>query len=136
MTRSASPELPRPPKALTTSPALVVINGDDVYEDLFTAGLKLQDILIEQGFAARAVMGTARLADCATADLIVLYTALGHFPPSAQAALADAVHAGAGLHRGARLERLPQPRRPARRALPAGVRPHRQPLRLARPPAA
>lgn len=82
---------------MTRSAALVVINGDDVYEDLFTAGLKLQDILVQEGFAARVVMGTARLADCAAADLIVLYTALGHFPPSTQSALADAVAAGAGL---------------------------------------
>jgi type 1 glutamine amidotransferase len=82
---------------VTRSAALVVINGDDVYEDLFTAGLKLQDLLAREGLAARVVMGTARLADCATADLIVLYTALGHFPPSTQSALADAVAAGAGL---------------------------------------
>jgi type 1 glutamine amidotransferase len=82
---------------VTRSAALVVINGDDVYEDLFTAGLKLQDLLVQEGFAARVVLGTARLTDCATADLIVLYTALGQFPPSTQSALADAVAAGAGL---------------------------------------
>jgi hypothetical protein len=43
----------------------------------------------------RTVLGTARLAEAA--DLIVLYTAMGHFPPARQAALADAVSAGAGL---------------------------------------
>ena len=77
--------------------ALVVINGDDVYEDLFSAGLKLAEILSAAGFAARTSMGTARLADLAATDLLVLYTALGEFPPARQAALAAAVRAGAGL---------------------------------------
>jgi type 1 glutamine amidotransferase len=77
--------------------ALVVINGDDVYEDLFSAGLKLAEILVAAGFAARASMGTARLADRAATGLFVLYTALGDFPQSRQAALAGAVRSGAGL---------------------------------------
>lgn len=75
--------------------ALVVIDGDDVYEDLFTAGLKLAEMLVAAGFAARTAMGTARLAD--PADLFVLYTALGNFPPDRQAALAAAVRSGSGL---------------------------------------
>jgi type 1 glutamine amidotransferase len=89
----------------------VVLNGDDVYEDLFSAGLKLQELLAGLGFATRTVMGTARLAAPAEqgapaeqaalaeegADLIVLYTAMGYFPPARQAALAEAVRAGAGL---------------------------------------
>jgi len=85
---------------MTRSPtprALVVINGDDVYEDLFSAGLKLAEILTAAGFAARTAMGTARLADPAAADLFVLYTAMGDFPPSRQAALEAAVRSGAGL---------------------------------------
>ena len=84
--------------ALPPAPrALVVINGDDVYEDLFSAGLKLAEILVAAGFAARTVMGTARLADRAAANLFVLYTALGDFPPARQSALAAAVRSGAGL---------------------------------------
>jgi hypothetical protein len=77
--------------------ALVVINGDDVYEDLFSAGLKLAEILSVAGFAARTTMGTARLADRAAAGLLVLYTALGDFPAAQQSALAAAVKSGAGL---------------------------------------
>lgn len=93
MTRS---EACRPPSAL------LVINGDDVYEDLFTAALKLADMLVAAGFATRTAMGTAGLDQhClgagGTPDLLVLYTALGCFPPSRQAALASAVRSGAGL---------------------------------------
>jgi uncharacterized protein len=76
--------------------ALIVIDGDDVYEDLFTASLKLAEILTEAGFAAHTAMGTARLAD-GGADLFVLYTALGAFPPARQAVLAAAVRSGSGL---------------------------------------
>jgi len=75
--------------------AVVVLNGDDVYEDLFSAGLKLQEILTGLGFVARMAMGLAPATKAA--DLIVLYTAMGHFPPERQQALADAVSAGAGL---------------------------------------
>jgi type 1 glutamine amidotransferase len=81
----------------TQARALVLINGDDVYEDLFIASIKLQEILVEAGFAARLVAGTDRLVMAAEADLVVLYTALGLFPPSRQEALADAVAAGTGL---------------------------------------
>jgi uncharacterized protein len=80
--------------------ALVVISGDDVYEDLFAATLKLPDLLAALGFAARAAMGTARLApppDEPGPDLFVTYTAMGEFPPARQAALTAAVRAGAGL---------------------------------------
>ena len=77
--------------------ALVVIDGDDVYEDLFTASLKLTEIFAAAGFAARTEMGTARLADRVVADLYVLYTALGHFPPDRQEALVSAVRSGSGL---------------------------------------
>lgn len=77
--------------------ALVVIDGDDVYEDLFTASLKLSEILVAAGFATRTAMGTARLADRLIADLFVLYTALGNFPPDRQAALDEAVRSGSGL---------------------------------------
>lgn len=88
-----------PPTALTRrqARALVVIAGDDVYEDLFTASLKLQQLLVHAGFAARTAAGTARLAAAAEADLVVLYSALGLFPGACQQALAGAVAAGTGL---------------------------------------
>ena len=39
-----------PPPALSRPPtAVVVLNGDDVYEDLFSAGLKLQELLAGRG---------------------------------------------------------------------------------------
>lgn len=89
-----------PPPALSRPPtAVVVLNGDDVYEDLFSAGFKLTELLAGLGFATRTAMGTARLASLAdeAVGLIVLYTAMGDFPPARQAALAEAVSAGAGL---------------------------------------
>jgi type 1 glutamine amidotransferase len=76
---------------------MVVITGDDVYEDLFTAGGKLQEMLTREGFTARLRMGTAVLRNAADADLIVLYTAMGAFPEPAQSALTGAVEAGTGL---------------------------------------
>jgi type 1 glutamine amidotransferase len=108
---------PRPAASPRPRPtALVVITGDDVYEDLFTASLKLQDLLAGLGFTTRAVMGTGRLAALANGsatssdskmrraaaglagtDLIVLYTATGQFAPGTQAALAGLVSAGTGL---------------------------------------
>jgi hypothetical protein len=81
----------------TQARALVLVNGDDVYEDLFSAGIKLQEILVETGFAARLAAGTDRLTMAPEADLVVLCTALGLFPQSRQQALADAVAAGTGL---------------------------------------
>jgi uncharacterized protein len=83
--------------ARTRAHALVLINGDDVYEDLLIASIKLQEILTGTGFAARVAVGTGSLARAADADLVVLYTAMGLFPQSRQKALADAVAAGTGL---------------------------------------
>jgi uncharacterized protein len=77
-----------------TKTAAVVINGDDVYEDLFTAGLKLQEILTAEGFVTQTIMGSHQNDQ---QDLLVLYTALGYFPPQRQAALADTVKNGTGL---------------------------------------
>jgi uncharacterized protein len=77
--------------------AVVIISGDDVYEDLFAAGLKVQEILVRAGFAATIGVGTARLATTGDWDLVVLYTALGLFPESCQRALATAVAGGTGL---------------------------------------
>lgn len=77
--------------------AQVVIAGDDVYEDLFTASVKLQDLLTAAGFVARVRMGTALFAHPVDADLIVLYRASGAFTAAEQRGLMDAVASGAGL---------------------------------------
>lgn len=77
--------------------AQVVIAGDDVYEDLFTASVELQDLLSAAGFVTRVRMGTALFAHPVDADLIVLYRASGAFTAAEQRGLMDAVAAGAGL---------------------------------------
>lgn len=77
--------------------AQVVIAGDDVYEDLFTASVELQDLLASAGFVTRVRMGTGLFAHPLTDDLIVLYRAAGTFTTAEQRGLADAVAAGAGL---------------------------------------
>ena len=82
----------------STRTATVVVNGDDVFEDLYTAAGELQGLLAAEGFAARIALGTARFEDAApAADLIVLYTAAGRFTEQARRGLARAVHDGAGL---------------------------------------
>ena len=81
----------------TSGRALVVLGGDDTYEDLFTAGRVLPDLLAEVGLVARAALGTGALAGAADADLVVLYTAAGRFDPDRQRRLADAVRDGTGL---------------------------------------
>lgn len=87
-----------PPPART---ATVVVAGDDVFEDLFTAAVTLQSLLTAEGFAARTALGTAVFDDpagpLAHDDLIVLYTAAGRFTAGQRRALARAVHDGAGL---------------------------------------
>jgi hypothetical protein len=65
--------------------ALVVIAGDDVYEDLFTASCELQDLLVARGLVARVRIGIAALEEASCDDLIVLR------------ALRAAVESGAGL---------------------------------------
>jgi type 1 glutamine amidotransferase len=77
--------------------AQVVIAGDDVYEDLFTASVELQDLLSAAGFVTRIRMGTALFAHPLDDDLIVLYRAAGSFSAAEQRGLADAVAAGTGL---------------------------------------
>jgi type 1 glutamine amidotransferase len=77
--------------------AQVVIAGDDVYEDLFTASVELQDLLASAGYVTRVRMGTGLFAHPLTDDLIVLYRAAGTFTAAEQRGLADAVAAGAGL---------------------------------------
>lgn len=87
-----------PPPART---ATVVVSGDDVFEDLFTAAVALQSLLTAEGFAARTALGTAVFEDAgaqiAHDDLIVLYTAAGRFTAEQRRKLAQAVHDGAGL---------------------------------------
>lgn len=77
--------------------AQVVIAGDDVYEDLFTASVELQDLLAGAGFVTRVRVGTAVFAHPIDVDLIVLYRASGAFTAAEQRGLMDAVAAGAGL---------------------------------------
>lgn len=91
------PATPTAPASRAVPTAVVVIAGDDVYEDLFTAGLKLTGLLAAGGFATSTVMGTARLTTTPIPDLIILYTAMGDFPPRTQTALAEVIRAGAGL---------------------------------------
>jgi type 1 glutamine amidotransferase len=85
----------RPPRAL------VVIAGDDVYEDLFGAADKLKEILTGSGFSVRVAMGMNRFSfdfgGTSETDVVVLYTAVGEFPEDAQRGLADAVAGGVGL---------------------------------------
>jgi type 1 glutamine amidotransferase len=79
--------------------AIVVVSGDDVYEDLFTASQALQNILTAGGYVTSVGMGLNRIVDDSpiAADLVVLYTAMGRFAPTQQEALAEAVSAGLGL---------------------------------------
>ncbi|MFF5292014.1 ThuA domain-containing protein [Paractinoplanes globisporus] len=79
--------------------ALVVVNGDDVYEDIFTAAMELPGLLGEAGFAATVGMGTGHLTAVPRqhADLVVLYTAAGWFGTAAQRELERRVEAGTGL---------------------------------------
>jgi type 1 glutamine amidotransferase len=77
--------------------AQVVIAGNDVYEDLLTASVELQDLLASAGFVTRVRMGTALFAQPLDEDVIVFYRAAGSFTEAEQRGLADAVAAGTGL---------------------------------------
>ena len=86
----------------TASPrALVVLNGDDVFEAIFPAGEVLQSIGIEAGFLTRQRFGMGFLLAqpevAAEASLFVLYTARGEFTPPQQDALSTLVADGRGL---------------------------------------
>ncbi|MEW2522013.1 ThuA domain-containing protein [Actinacidiphila alni] len=91
------PEHPAGRTDATRPTALVVLGGDDVYEDLFTAASELRALLTDEGFVTRTALGTGRLETGHGAALIVLYTAAGRFTADQRAALADAVRRGAGL---------------------------------------
>lgn len=77
--------------------ALVVIAGDDVYEDLFTASCELQDLLASLGFVARVRIGTAALQEVRRGELVVLYTAGAPVVGAQLDALRSAVESGGGL---------------------------------------
>jgi type 1 glutamine amidotransferase len=77
--------------------ASVVIAGDDVYEDLFTASVELQDLLSSAGFVTSVRLGTARFAHPIDDDLVVLYRAAGTFTAAERRGLAEAVAARTGL---------------------------------------
>jgi uncharacterized protein len=75
--------------------ALLLITGDDVYEDIFTAVRELAGLLGEAGFVPTVGVGVQRLAT--RTDLVVLYTAAGLLGPAAQRELERHVEAGTGL---------------------------------------
>jgi type 1 glutamine amidotransferase len=81
--------------------ALIVINGDDVYEDLFGASLELQGIMTDAGFVTDLRMGmgafTGSVETLEELDMVVLYTAMGEFNIEQQRGLAAAVDGGMGL---------------------------------------
>ncbi|WP_290473020.1 ThuA domain-containing protein [Leifsonia sp. 71-9] len=84
--------------------ATVVLTGDDVYEDLFGAGVELQELLAEEGLATRVRIGCGSLASGAPGApgapgdaVIALYRAAGDLGPRERAGLQDAVAAGTGL---------------------------------------
>lgn len=79
--------------------AAVVVNGDDVYEDIFGAASSLSEIASSAGFATTVHIGMQRFGerDESDVDVYVLYTATGLFTPQEQAGLARRVEHGAGL---------------------------------------
>lgn len=84
---------------IPTRRALVVIAGDDVYEDLFGVASALQTLLTDAGFAARVGMGLGRFASPASTevdDLVVICSAVGEFTHEAQRGLAASINAGLG----------------------------------------
>lgn len=84
-----------------TPQAVILVGGDDVYEDLFGASFALADIAAEAGFIASRRMGLGSVAWFADRgsmpDVLALYTAMGEASQRQQQALADAVAAGMGL---------------------------------------
>lgn len=78
--------------------ATVMLVGDDVYEDLFGAGVELQALLAEEGLATRVRIGAGALRDTQTADgVIALYRAAGELDRAERRGLQRAVADGAGL---------------------------------------
>lgn len=79
--------------------ATVVLTGDDVYEDLFGAGVELQGLLADRGLATRVRLGSGSLAGAGPDGdtVIALYRAAGDLGPRERAGLQEAVASGAGL---------------------------------------
>ena len=81
--------------------AMVLVGGDDVYEDLFGASAELAAIAGEAGFVAHRRMGLGSFAWASqygqTPDVLALFTAMGEATARQQQALADAVAQGMGL---------------------------------------
>jgi uncharacterized protein len=78
--------------------ALVVLDGDDVWEDMTAAADALCAILAADGWAARAVAGTGRfVAGPVPAELVVLYRADAGMTPAAADGLEAGVRGGLGL---------------------------------------
>lgn len=85
--------------ATAAATATVVLTGDDVYEDLFGAGVELQGLLAAEGLATRVRIGCGALGldDPREDAVIALYRAAGDLGPRERAGLQEAVAAGAGL---------------------------------------
>jgi hypothetical protein len=86
--------------------ATVMLVGDDVYEDLFGAGVELQALFAQEGLATRVRVGAGSLRDtsaeggrpgAAGDDVIALYRAAGELGDSERRGLEHAVAGGAGL---------------------------------------
>lgn len=81
--------------------AQVVINGDDIYEELFPVGDQLRQIASRVGYATTLNSGMARFSSWAPKgpklNLVVLYTGMGQFTPEQQTGLAELVEEGCGL---------------------------------------
>lgn len=84
--------------------ATVMLVGDDVYEDLFGAGVELQAMLADEGLATRVRIGAGSLREPASAsgphapdEVIALYRAAGELDDDARRGLERAVAGGAGL---------------------------------------
>ncbi|MFF2050091.1 ThuA domain-containing protein [Leifsonia sp. NPDC058194] len=82
-----------------TATATVVLTGDDVYEDLFGAGVELQGLLAAEGLATRVRIGCGTLgSDDRPGDAVIaLYRAAGDLGAREREGLREAVAAGAGL---------------------------------------
>lgn len=77
--------------------ATVMLAGDDVYEDLFGAGVELQALLADEGLATRVRIGAGALRERTDDTVIALYRAAGELGEAERRGLEDAVAAGAGL---------------------------------------
>jgi type 1 glutamine amidotransferase len=79
----------------------VLLNGDDVFEDLVTAGGVLQRIALDAGYATRVRYGMGAVVNdpdaLAAATAFIMYTARGTFEPEQQHELSRLVSEGRGL---------------------------------------